>query len=78
MNRITDRRFLMNILKTVLFLFLTVVLMIWAWNNAVTTIFGLPVIHFKEALGILILAFGVSMLFKPGSPQTKYLEGNKS
>ena len=78
MNKITDRRFLVNILKTVLFLFLTVVLMIWAWNNAITTIFGLPVIHFKEALGILILAFGVSILFKSGNSQAKYFQGSKS
>ena len=78
MNRITDRRLLVHILKTVSFLFLSTVLVIWAWNNAVTTLFGLPAIHFKEALGILILAFGVSMLFKPGGPQSKYFQGNKS
>lgn len=78
MSKYTEKVFLRYILKSAGLLFLSIVLTIWAWNNALTTIFGLPVIHFKEATGIIILAFGVSLLIKPGKYQCKHDSGLES
>lgn len=66
MNKLIDKQFIQHILKIITLLIVSTVLVLWAWNNAMTTIFGLPAIQFKEATGIIILAVGISFLFKPG------------
>lgn len=76
MNKFIDNNFIRQALRITILLFVSTVLVLWAWNNAMTAIFGLPVIHFKEASGIVILAIGVSILFKPGGYPVKSVTRN--
>jgi hypothetical protein len=78
MNKLLNKQMVYRFLTISSFVFVSAVLTLWAWNSAMTTIFGLPVIHFKEALGIIILAYGISIVFKPGRNHVNHLTGPKS
>ena len=43
------------------------VFLLWGWNSAMPVIFNLPGIHFKEALGLMILLGIVSFFLHGGS-----------
>ena len=66
MNTEHQKRLLMKTGKITLVLFATSIMVLWAWNTTMTTIFGLPAIQFKEAVGLMILAGAVSFMFRGG------------
>ena len=66
MNKHPQKQIAMQLAKGTLILFVSTTLLLWAWNNAITTIFSLPAIHFKEAMGLLILVFGIRFIFRGG------------
>lgn len=76
MNTPQQKRFFMQATKITLALFVSTVLILWAWNTTVVTLFGLPAMRFKEAVGLLILAMGVSWVLRGGQHRLSKLSGS--
>ena len=64
MKTLHNKRVLLYAIKIALSLFVTAALILWAWNNSLTIIFGLPTFHIKESIGLIILALGISFIFR--------------
>jgi len=75
MNTNHRKAFFTQATKATLILFVSTVLILWAWNNSMTTIFGLPVIHFKEAISLIILGLGLSFVLRAGKHQLTHNRG---
>jgi len=78
MKTFHKQRILLRASKMALMIFIGVVLVLWAWNNALTTIFGLPTIQFRESIGLIILALGISFIFRPRRNHNNHLGGESS
>jgi len=63
MKTLHNMRVLLYAIKIALSLFVTAALILWAWNNSLMIILGLPTIHIKESIGLIILALGISFIF---------------
>ena len=55
-----------KVVQVVAFLFISCVLLIWAWNNVMPELFSMPAIQFKQALGLMILMCLLSMFLSFG------------
>jgi len=75
MKTFHNKRILLRVSKMALIVFVGAVLVLWAWNNTLTTLFGLPTIHVKESIGLIILALGISFIFRSSRHQISTLSG---
>ena len=50
----------------------------WAWNNSVSAILDLPQIHFREALGLIVLTLCFSVLARSPRKFGKHYGGEES
>lgn len=78
MNKIFYQENMKHTIKTVLMLIVGATLILWSWNNTLPTIFGLPAIHFKESIGLVVLALSVSFIFRQGRRSFRPRQGIKS
>lgn len=61
-----NRRLFKFAFQAVLFLFVGATLILWSWNATLPSIFGLPVIEFKESLALIILIVTISFVSRLG------------
>jgi hypothetical protein len=55
-----------HIVKVTLFFLAATVLLLWGWNSTIPDLFALPVMQFKQALGVMIVLGVFSILGRPG------------
>lgn len=75
MNKLTNKQTLIHTSKAILMLFIGATLVLWSWNNTLPVIFGLPSIHFKESIGLIVLALSISFIFRQGRHSLRHNEG---
>lgn len=73
--KITRKR-ISHLIKVILALFVITILILWGWNSAIPDLFGLPVMKFKQAVGLLILASVVSLILRRGRCQSRKKGGS--
>ena len=78
MNKIFNRQNLIYTAKASLMLFVGATLVLWSWNNTLPAIFGLPTIHFKESIGLVVLALSVSFIFRQSQHWIRPKQGIES
>lgn len=52
---------------SVLVLLASILVISWGWNSAIPDLFGLPPMHFKQALGLTVLLVVLSFILHLGS-----------
>jgi hypothetical protein len=72
-----SKRLLFHTLTLILMVLVAASLILWAWNTSLTTIFGLPSIHFKESISLATLALTFSMLIRPTKRRFIRFRGNR-
>ncbi|MFQ5469713.1 MAG: hypothetical protein ACE5EH_05325 [Gammaproteobacteria bacterium] len=66
MKELLNLQAIIHASKAALILFVGATLVLWSWNNTLPALFGLPSIHFKESIGLILLALSISFIFRQG------------
>ncbi len=53
--------------STILMLLALMLVISWSWNSAIPDLFGLPPLHFKQAMGLTVLLVVVSSTLRMGA-----------
>jgi hypothetical protein len=56
-----------RIFSFILLLVISVILILWGWNNAIPDLFGLPPIKVNQALGLLVLGGVLTFILRTRS-----------
>lgn len=75
MYKLLNRQALISAVKALVMLFIGTTLVLWSWNNTLPAILGLPAIHFKEALGLVVLVLSISFIFRQGCSAARHHHG---
>ncbi len=51
----------------ILVLLASILVISWGWNSAIPDLFGLPPMHFKQAMGLTVLLVVLSFILQLGS-----------
>jgi len=53
--------------STILMLLALMLVISWSWNSVIPDLFGLPPLHFKQAMGLTVLLVVVPFTFRMGA-----------
>jgi hypothetical protein len=56
-----------RVFSSIVMLLVSVLVISWGWNSAIPDLFGLPPLHFKQAMGLTVLLVVVSSTLRMGA-----------
>ncbi len=56
-----------RVFSSIVMLLVSVLVISWAWNSSVPDLFELPPLHFKQAMGLIVLLVVVSFTLRMGA-----------
>jgi len=56
-----------RVFSTMLMLLALMLVISWSWNSAIPDLFGLPTLHFKQAMGLTVLLVVLSFILQLGA-----------
>jgi hypothetical protein len=56
-----------RVLTSMVALLAAIILILWGWNSAIPDLFGLPSMHFKQAMGLTVFAVVLPFILHLGT-----------
>jgi len=56
-----------RVFSSIVMLLASVLVISWGWNSAIPDLFGLPPLHFKQAMGLTVLLVVMSFTLRMGA-----------